>query len=51
MTDRVFALLEAADGTQTLDELAAVTGVPLDGAMDELYGLWQQRFFHLLPRA
>jgi decarbamoylnovobiocin carbamoyltransferase/7-O-carbamoyltransferase len=51
VTDRVFALLEAADGTQTLDELAAVTGVPLDGAMDELYGLWQQRFFHLLPRA
>jgi decarbamoylnovobiocin carbamoyltransferase/7-O-carbamoyltransferase len=51
VTDRVFAMLEVADGTRTLDELAAATGVLVEKVMEELYGLWQQRFFHLLPRA
>jgi decarbamoylnovobiocin carbamoyltransferase/7-O-carbamoyltransferase len=51
VTDRIFAILEAADGTLTLDELAATAGVLVENVTEELYGLWQQRFFHLLPRA
>lgn len=49
VTAPVFALLEAADGVRTLSELASdANGLP-DEVKDELYGLWQQRFFTLGP--
>jgi decarbamoylnovobiocin carbamoyltransferase/7-O-carbamoyltransferase len=49
VTASAFALLEAADGLRTLEELAKDTGGLTDEVKDELYGLWQQRFFTLLP--
>lgn len=49
VTAPVFALLEAADGVRTLKELASdANGLP-DEIMEELYSLWQQRFFTLHP--
>jgi hypothetical protein len=44
----VFAMLEIADGTQTVEVLAKAAGV-LDDVRQELYGLWQRRFFKLRP--
>jgi predicted NodU family carbamoyl transferase len=44
-----FALLEAADGTQTVDSLAATVGGLSDEIRQEIYRLWQERFFVLRP--
>jgi predicted NodU family carbamoyl transferase len=45
----LFALLEAADGNRTVKELVNDVNVPPDEVMGELYSLWQQRYFTLLP--
>jgi predicted NodU family carbamoyl transferase len=45
----LFALLEAADGKRTVKELINDVKVSPDEVMGELYSLWQQRFFILLP--
>jgi decarbamoylnovobiocin carbamoyltransferase/7-O-carbamoyltransferase len=45
----LFALLEAADGKLTVKELANDVNVPPGEIMRELYSLWQQRYFTLLP--
>jgi predicted NodU family carbamoyl transferase len=46
----VFALLEAADGTRTLDALAKLADGKLTAeTRQEIYDLWQRRFFQLLP--
>lgn len=45
----LFALLEAADGKLTVKELANDVNVPLGEVVGELYRLWQQRYFTLLP--
>lgn len=47
----LFTLLEAVDGKLTVKELANDVNVPLDEVMGELYRLWQQRYFTLLPPA
>jgi predicted NodU family carbamoyl transferase len=49
VTAAAFALLESADGVRTLEELASGTGGLPDELKDEFFGLWQQRFFTLLP--
>lgn len=51
VTAPVFALLAAADGVRSLDALAKDTNGTLDEARDELFSLWQRRFFTLLPPA
>jgi decarbamoylnovobiocin carbamoyltransferase/7-O-carbamoyltransferase len=44
----VFNLLAAADGTSTV---AALAGKLTDEVRDELFALWQRRFFALAPKA
>jgi hypothetical protein len=50
VTESVFALLEAADGACNLEELARGVNCLTDKVREELYRLWQQRMFTLLPR-
>jgi predicted NodU family carbamoyl transferase len=45
----VFAILEAADGKQSLAALAEVVGGLTDDIRRELYSLWQDRYFTLEP--
>lgn len=45
----VFAILEAADGKQSLAALAEVVGGLTDDIRRELYKLWQDRYFTLEP--
>lgn len=45
----LFALLEAADGKRAVKDLINDVNVSPDEVMGELYSLWQQRFFTLLP--
>jgi len=45
----LFALLEAADGKRTVKELVNDVNIPSDEVVGELYSLWQQRYFILLP--
>jgi predicted NodU family carbamoyl transferase len=45
----VFAILEAADGKQSISALAEVVGGLNDDVRHELYSLWQERFFKLEP--
>jgi predicted NodU family carbamoyl transferase len=46
-----YALLEAADGVQTIESLADAVGGLTTEVRRELFALWQQRFFALRPRA
>jgi decarbamoylnovobiocin carbamoyltransferase/7-O-carbamoyltransferase len=46
-----YALLDAADGLQTIESLADTAGGLSTEIRRELYSLWQQRFFALRPRA
>jgi predicted NodU family carbamoyl transferase len=45
----VFAILEAADGKQSLATLAEIVGGLTDDLRRELYSLWQDRYFTLEP--
>ncbi len=45
----VFAILEAADGKQSLATLAEAVGGLTDDVTRELYNLWQDRYFTLEP--
>jgi predicted NodU family carbamoyl transferase len=49
VTAEVFALLEAADGIRTIEQLGSDEGISLDDVKDELYDLWQRRLFTLMP--
>ncbi|MDQ3691576.1 MAG: carbamoyltransferase [Chloroflexota bacterium] len=48
ISSEAYALLEAADGVQTVESLAGDTGLDKELKL-ELYGLWQTRFFTLGP--
>jgi decarbamoylnovobiocin carbamoyltransferase/7-O-carbamoyltransferase len=45
----VFAILEAADGKQSLAALAEAVGGLTEDLRRELYSLWQDRYFTLEP--
>lgn len=49
ISSNLFAMLEIADGLQTVECLAKVIGGLTDAVRQELYELWQRRFFKLRP--